>query len=115
MLIGYMSVYRADSMARGFGNEEIDIITKAMGTKAAEHTNMISGAFLKQCGSGLLSEDMAKLLRALYSDTDADTVRKCGQYIQNFGSTSGTDILTGVVLAMINVASIEFPVYEQYS
>ncbi|MGB4660058.1 MAG: DUF2877 domain-containing protein [Mobilitalea sp.] len=115
MLIGYMSVYRADSMARGFRMEEIDIVTNSMGTKASEHTNTISGAFLKQCGIGLFSEDMSKLLRALYSDTDADTVRRCGQDIQNFGSTSGTDILTGVVLAMISLASREFPGYKQYS
>lgn len=115
MLIGYMSVYRADSLARGFRMEEIDIITNSMGTKASEHTNTISGAFLKQCGIGLFSEYMSKLLRALYSDTDADTVRRCGQDIQNYGSTSGTDILTGVVLAMINLASREFPGYKQYS
>jgi hypothetical protein len=104
LLVGYMSVYLADSRAKDNGHfEEALKLTRAMGEKAAEHTNIISGAFLKQCGMGLLSEDMAELIFALYSDSEEEAIRLCGQRIQTFGSTSGTDMLTGVVLAMLNL------------
>ena len=104
LLVGYMSVFLADSKAKGkcYFDEALKL-TQAMGEKAAGHTNLISGAFLKQCGMGLLSEDMAKLVLALYSDSGADTVRLCAQRILELGSTSGTDMLTGVVLAMVNL------------
>lgn len=103
LLIGYMSVYIADSKAKGCSWEEVYKITNAMGNKAAECTNSISGVFLKQCGRGLFSEDMSKLMCALYSDSKAEEIRKCGERIQSFGSTSGTDMLTGIVLAMIDL------------
>jgi hypothetical protein len=103
MLIGYMSAYLADSKAKGYSSEDAYKVTNAMGNKAAERTNIISGTFLKQCGMGLLSDDMTKLMCALYSASEAETVRNYGQRIQNFGSTSGTDMLTGVVLAIVNL------------
>lgn len=103
MLVGYMSAYLADSKAKGCSSAETYKITYEMGNKASKHTNTISGAFLKQCGRGLLSEDMTNLMCALYSNSKVDTIRKYGQRIQNFGSTSGTDMLTGVVLAVINL------------
>lgn len=114
LLVGYMSVYLADSKARNNSFfEEALKLTQAMGEKAAEHTNRISGAFLKQCGRGLLSEDMAKLILAIYSDLGADTIRLCGQRIQNYGSTSGTDMLTGVVLAMLNFnTDFQYPTFN---
>jgi len=108
MLIGYMSAYLADSKAKGNSCEESYKVINAMGNRASEHTNTISGAFLKQCGMGLLSDEMTKLMCALYSDSNAETVRKCGECIQNFGSTSGTDMLTGVVLAIVNLNGGEY-------
>ncbi len=105
MLIGYMSTYLAYSKAKGCSPEEICKVTYAMGNKAAERTNTISGAFLKQCGAGLLSDDMTKLMCVLFSDSKTEEVRECGQNILNFGSTSGTDMLTGVVLSMIHLTS----------
>jgi hypothetical protein len=98
-----MSVYLADSKAKGKSSKEAYQITAVLGRKAAEHTNTISGAFLEQCGRGLLSSDMKKLMYALYSDTEAETVRHLGQRIQSTGSTSGTDMLTGIVLAIVNL------------
>lgn len=103
LLIGSMSAYLADSKAKGYRYEEAYSITNAMGKNASVHTNIVSGAFLKQCGMGLLSDDMTKLMYAIYSDAEAETVRVCGQRIQNLGSTSGTDMLTGVVLAIENL------------
>jgi hypothetical protein len=108
LLVGYLSVYLAESKTRGNSHfEEVLKLTQAMGEKAAEHTNQISGAFLRQCGRGLLSEDMAELFRTLYSASEADTVRLSGQRIIKVGSTSGIDMLTGVVLALLNLNAEE--------
>jgi hypothetical protein len=108
LLIGYMSVYLADTKAKRCSSIETYKMINAMGSEAAKHTNTISGAFLKQCGMGLFSEDMSLLLCALYSDSQIETVRKCGKRIQNFGSTSGTDMLTGVVLAIVELNGGEY-------
>lgn len=107
MLVGYMSAYLADSKAKRSSCEKTYRIINAMGREASKHTNTISGAFLKQCGMGLLSDDMTKLMCAIYSNSNVDSIRKYGQIIQNFGSTSGTDMLTGVVLAVINLNYVE--------
>jgi len=103
MLVGYMSSYLADSIAKGYNRQEVYEVTSALGNEAYKRTNTISGAFLKQCGMGLLSEDMSKLMHTIYSDSDREMVKIQGQRIQNFGSTSGTDMLTGVVLAIVNL------------
>jgi len=108
MLIGYMAAYLADSIAKGYRLEESYQITNAMGNEASKRTNTISGAFLKQCGMGLLSDDMTKLMCAIYSDSNKEIIRKCGECIQNFGSTSGTDMLSGVVLAIVNLNGGEY-------
>jgi hypothetical protein len=103
MLMGYMSACLADTKAKGYDCEEIYKITFAMGRKAAERTNTISGAFLKYCGMGLLSQDMTGLLCRIYSDADIEILEKSAEDILSFGSTSGTDMLTGVVLAIVNL------------
>ncbi len=104
LLVGYLSIYLAHTLAADYGFLDTALIlTKAMGREAAKHTNLISGAFLKQCGRGLLSENMIKLIVALYSDSKEEAVRLCGERILEFGSTSGTDILTGVILALLNL------------
>ncbi|WP_313134417.1 DUF2877 domain-containing protein [Anaerocolumna sp.] len=103
MLMGYMSACLADTKAKGQDYEEISKVTYAMGNKASERTNTISGAFLKQCAMGLLSEDMTGLLCTIYSDTDIEILKKSAECILNFGSTSGIDMLAGVVLAIVNL------------
>jgi hypothetical protein len=103
MLLGYISAFLADTKAKGNDCEEIYKITYAMGNKAAKRTNTISGAFLKQCGMGLLSQDMTGFLCTIYSDAETEMLEKSAERILNFGSTSGTDILTGVVLAIVNL------------
>lgn len=104
LLVGYLSVYLAHILAVDYRCLDAALtLTQAMGIEAAKHTNLISGAFLKQCGRGLLSENMIKLIMALYSDSKEEAVRLCGERILKFGSTSGTDILTGVILALLNL------------
>lgn len=104
LLVGYMTIYLAQTVASDCSHlEDALLLTMAIGEEAAGHTNLISGAFLKQCGMGLLSENMIKLVIALYSDPRKETIRLCGERILKLGSTSGTDMLTGVILSMINL------------
>jgi hypothetical protein len=102
-----MAVYLAQSVAVDRSHlDEALRLTKAIGEEAAGHTNLISGAFLKQCGMGLLSEDMTRLVIALYSDSSKETIRLCGERILKHGSTSGTDMLTGVILSMMHLNDV---------
>ncbi len=103
LILGYMTIYLARSLAVDPSRLEDALrLTKAIGEEAAKHTNLISGTFLKQCGMGLISENMTKLVIALYSDSKKETIRLCGERILEYGSTSGTDILTGMILSMLN-------------
>lgn len=112
LIVGYLSAYLVDSKAKEKSSKaayktvnaigivnEIGIVN-AIGNEAAKHTNVISGAFLRQCGQGLLSEDMLSLLRTLYSGAGSEEVLAYGRRVLSYGSSSGTDILTGVVLAI---------------
>jgi hypothetical protein len=100
LIVGYLSSYLADSKAKEKSSKASYKIVNAIGNEAAKHTNVISGAFLRQCGQGLLSEDMLSLLRALYSGAGSEEVLAYGRGVLSYGSSSGTDILTGVVLAI---------------
>ena len=71
---------------------------------AAGKTNRISGTFLLQAGSGQISEDVLSLLKLLFSGSDPDRVREAALRVASFGSTSGTDTLTGIVLAIIHTS-----------
>lgn len=100
LIVGYLSAYLADSKAKGKSSKAAYKIVNAIGNEAAKHTNVISGAFLRQCGQGLLSEDMLSLLRTLYSGAGSEEVLAYGRRVLSYGASSGTDILTGVVLAI---------------
>ena len=71
---------------------------------AAGKTNRISGTFLLQAGNGQISEDVLSLLKLLFSGSDPDRVREAALRVASFGSTSGTDTLTGIVLAIIHTS-----------
>ena len=71
-------------------------------SRAAQRTNRISGAFLLHSGEGYVSEDVLRLLALLCSGADGQRVRDAAARVAAFGSTSGSDILTGIVLAIIH-------------
>jgi hypothetical protein len=103
LLLGYLSAYLGHIIAVDRGRlQEALKLTQAIGWEAAQHTNVISGTFLIQCGRGLLSKNMLRLLASLYSDSGKEEVRLWGERLLSFGSTSGTDMLTGVVLSIMN-------------
>ena len=77
-------------------------LTHAIAARAAQKTNRISGAFLLQSGAGYVSEDVLRLLQLLCSDSDAQQIERAAARVAAFGSTSGSDMLTGIVLAIIH-------------
>ena len=100
LLTGYMAMLHALSAIGVLG--EIAPITHAIAARAAQKTNRISGAFLLQSGAGYVSEDVLRLLQLLCSDSDAQQIERAAARVAAFGSTSGSDMLTGIVLAIIH-------------
>ena len=64
---------------------------------AAERTNRISATFLLQSGEGLANEAVIDLFRL--AGQGRDTERAIGRILE-IGSSSGADMLTGIVLAL---------------
>ena len=100
LLTGYMAMLHALSAIGVLG--DIVPLTRAMAARAAQKTNRISGAFLLQSGAGYVSEDVLRLLQLLCSDSDAQQIERAAARVAAFGSTSGSDMLTGIVLAIIH-------------
>ena len=100
LLTGYMAMLHAMSAVGVLGN--IAPVAREIAGRAAQKTNRISGAFLLQSGEGYVSEDVLHLLRLLYSDSDALQIKQAAMRVAAFGSTSGSDMLTGIVLAIIH-------------
>lgn len=100
LLTGYMAMLHALSAIGVFG--DVVPLTRAMAARAAQKTNRISGAFLLQSGAGYVSEDVLRLLQLLCSDSDAQQIERAAARVAAFGSTSGSDMLTGIVLAIIH-------------
>ncbi len=102
LLTGYMSAYAALSMALGRSRDRVLPLTRAIASGASAHTTDLSAAFLLQSGEGLVSEDVFALLRSIFSDVSYPTMVAQATKVAAFGSTSGTDILTGMYLAIIH-------------
>ncbi len=100
LLTGYMAMLHAMSAVGVL--ENIAPVAREIAGRAAQKTNRISGAFLLQSGEGYVSEDVLHLLRLLYSDSDALQIKQAAMRVAAFGSTSGSDMLTGIVLAIIH-------------
>lgn len=100
LLTGYMAMLHALSAIGVLG--DVVPLTRAIAARAAQKTNRISGAFLLQSGAGYVSEDVLRLLQLLCSDSDAQQIERAAARVAAFGSTSGSDMLTGIVLAIIH-------------
>ena len=100
LLTGYMAMLHALSAIGVLG--DVVPMTRAIASRAAQRTNRISGAFLLHSGEGYVSEDVLRLLALLCSGADGQRVRDAAARVAAFGSTSGSDILTGIVLAIIH-------------
>ena len=100
LLNGYFCILQAKACLEK--DSELKGIIRSAADAAAEKTNRISGTFLSQVGKGMASEDVLNLLHLIYSDTDAERIRRAAKRVAEFGSTSGTDTLAGIVLAVKN-------------
>lgn len=64
-------------------------------------TNHISGSFIKQASLGLLSYGMIQAAKSLFEDGfSKETLFRNIKTVLDFGSSSGTDILTGFLFAL---------------
>lgn len=100
-LTGYMTMLHLLCIGyTGERREKMMDVLFTIGQKAARKTNAVSGAFLVQSSCGYASEDMICLMRQLRKNDQEQAVRHAAQRVLAFGSTSGRDMLTGVVFAL---------------
>ncbi len=100
LLSGYMAALHAFKAA-GLRKDSIVQLTRRMASSAAEKTNSISAAFLLQSGNGYASEEMILLLREVLTGAE-DKAELAAARVGMLGSTSGSDMLCGVALAILN-------------
>jgi hypothetical protein len=98
LLTGYLGALRVLFNARGMP-ERVEMLRR-MAERAACRTNRISASFLRYCGEGLASQSYLALLRLIFSDADDACVERAAEAVASVGSTSGGDMLTGLVLAL---------------
>ena len=99
LLTGYFAAVRV--LARyGRMDGRLPAMLPTLAAAAAERTNAVSGTFLKESGEGLVSRDFLRLLNSLFSGADEAAVQLDARRVASFGSTSGRDMLTGLVLAI---------------
>ena len=98
LLCGYFLTLHL--LFRASGNDRAKDSISTMAQAAAKRTNRISGSFLLQSGSGLANAAICELFRSTFSEFDTNTAERAIRRILGIGSTSGADMLTGIVLAL---------------
>ena len=98
LLTGYFLtlhlLFRAGNRKRA--KAEMTYIAQA----AATRTNRISGTFLRQSGDSLANAALLALYYSVFSVFDEAQARSAIRRVREIGSTSGADMLTGVLLAL---------------
>ena len=100
LLCGYMAGYAALSAALGRTFARVLEMTRVVAGTAAQHTIELSGAFLLQCGEGLVSEDLFMLVRNVLSDAPYSVLVACANRIAALPLGGGADMLIGVYLSL---------------
>jgi hypothetical protein len=98
LLTGYFTMLRV--LWRAQNKQGNDALLLKMAKRAAAKTNRISATFLLQSGEGLANEAVLSLVGPVFSDTDDETLRRAAARVMSIGSTSGGDMLTGMILAI---------------
>jgi hypothetical protein len=98
LLTGYMAGVRL--LCRMGRMTDVTAYLPAMAQAAAQRTNRISGTFLTECATGLVSKDFLSLLSCIFTGAAECAVSEAAKRVASFGSTSGRDMLTGLVLAI---------------
>ncbi len=100
LLCGYVAGYAAWSAALGRSRQRVLSITRALTGAAAAQTTESAAALLLQSGEGLVSEDTFQLLRCIFSDASYQTMVAYANKVATAESGNGSDILTGIYLAV---------------
>jgi len=98
LLCGYLATKWM--LAREQGRAERKHLYSTVAAAAAKKTSRISATFLLQCGEGLVNLYCYDLFSAIFTQEDEEATRAAARRVLAIGSTSGVDILTGVVLAL---------------
>ncbi len=99
-LAGFLAAYAVMSavIMKNTGNT-LEVIRRA-GYAAASRTVDISAAFLRQIGKGMASVAVLELLRAFFSNAPYDVLFSSVKRVMSIGATSGSDMLTGIVICI---------------
>jgi hypothetical protein len=100
LLCGYNAGYAALSAALGRSRPRVLSITREIASGAAERTTETAAALLLQSGEGLVSEDTFQLLQCIFSDASYPTMVAYANKVAKAESGNGSDILTGIYLAV---------------
>lgn len=98
-LVGYFAALRALSNAGRI--RDVREILPIAAQSAAAKTNRISGTFLLQSGSGLVSSALLELLKVIFSGGCAAAIQAAAIRVGAVGSTSGSDTLSGLAFAIL--------------
>ncbi len=98
LLTGYFAMLRV--LWRAQNKQGNDALLTEMAKRAAAKTNRVSATFLLQSGEGLANEAVLSLIGSVFSNADDETVRLDAARVMSIGSTSGGDMLTGLILAI---------------
>ncbi|MEA4939250.1 MAG: DUF2877 domain-containing protein [Christensenella sp.] len=98
LLCGYLAAQWM--LAREQGRTGRTKLFASLAATAAKKTTRISATFLLQCGEGLVNLYSYDLFSAIFTHEDEEATRAAARRVLAIGSTSGADMLTGVVLAL---------------
>lgn len=98
LLSGYFTTLHL--LFRAGSRPEAKSIISNMAQAAAEKTNRISGTFLLHSGMALANAAICNLDRSIFTFMDQAAANRAIERTLAIGSTSGADMLTGVVLAL---------------
>lgn len=94
-LCGIMASLYTESVFRGERGRICPLLA-VLSKAVAGRTNLVSATFLWEASLGLVSRDVLKLMKVLYSRVLSQQVFPSAMNVIAFGETSGTDILTGI-------------------
>jgi len=98
LLTGYFTLLRV--LRRAQGTKGNAALLTEMAKRAAAKTNRVSATFLLQSGEGLANDAVLSLIRSVFSNAGDETARLAAARVMSIGSTSGGDMLTGLILAI---------------
>ena len=98
LLCGYFTTLHL--LYRANGNTSAKAHIQHMAQATAEKTSRISASFLRESGMALANLAVCDLFRSIDPDSDSSTSTRAIARVLAIGSTSGADLLTGLVLAL---------------